>query len=498
MIDLGSGKGTAYKACGKEDKNLMETLCGFPAKLGIPHGMDVQRAYDNLLRTIKAAEKNCMILATGNWRVMPEKWTALNLLFDKHRGDGLRINPIMIDGHTVTLDLFSGHDEALYGSLCIINCDRDSNKDPNLTVSLNAWRGKESFIEIGFGSAQVTIIEDVLKAFAFCQLQRGVVSGAPAVRHGSQDSDDEKLDGYVNPRMHGADDFVIDIQNRELKQQIKELQESMARTDRLLKDNRISDTELNEIMLIPGEEDIKLKNIAKQSLKNIRCKRAEHNRGRNSSTQRKIVIEYKNRARNEIRQIRFNNDEWVEAKDIASIQYELGDGSWKDKGIHLRIFKKNKLDSEARMTSQSQFDEPLMKHEEPVTNIFFNHKRYDAKQRTRSMYLLEELHKKLDFSKMVVSQHKQQQPSLQQRETVNFFEDDNYSTESMIGKPLPINKDALARAIRELGQEPAGHRRMAQLLDQDPRRMAQREFSTRRDSPVMTRLLEEIIAAQDK
>merc|ERR1711964_873561 len=29
------------------------------------------------------------------------------------------------------------------------------------------------------------------------------------------------------------------------------------------------------------------------------------------------------------------------------------------------------------------------------------------------------------------------------------------------------------------------------------RRMAQREFSTRRDSPVMTRLLEEIIAAQD-
>jgi len=31
-----------------------------------------------------------------------------------------------------------------------------------------------------------------------------------------------------------------------------------------------------------------------------------------------------------------------------------------------------------------------------------------------------------------------------------------------------------------------------------PRRMAQREFSTRRDSPVMVRLLEQIIAAQDK
>jgi len=30
------------------------------------------------------------------------------------------------------------------------------------------------------------------------------------------------------------------------------------------------------------------------------------------------------------------------------------------------------------------------------------------------------------------------------------------------------------------------------------RRMAQREFSSRRDSPVMVRLLEEIIAAQDK
>lgn len=51
----------------------------------------------------------------------------------------------------------------------------------------------------------------------------------------------------------------------------------------------------------------------------------------------------------------------------------------------------------------------------------------------------------------------------------------------------------------DLAIPPAARRRLEQ---NDPprdgrRRMAQREFSSRRDSPVMTRLLEEIIDAQD-
>jgi len=60
---------------------------------------------------------------------------------------------------------------------------------------------------------------------------------------------------------------------------------------------------------------------------------------------------------------------------------------------------------------------------------------------------------------------------------------------------------------KELFIEEAQRRRMAQsefsshrdspVISTDRRRMAQREFSSRRDSPVMVRLLEEIVAAQD-
>merc|ERR1711964_59228 len=62
----------------------------------------------------------------------------------------------------------------------------------------------------------------------------------------------------------------------------------------------------------------------------------------------------------------------------------------------------------------------------------------------------------------------------------------------MVAMYTELSKTQNATAIENLGKIKA-----FKSTRKTRRRMAQREFSSRRDSPVMVRLLEEIIAAQD-
>jgi len=98
-----------------------------------------------------------MILATGNWRAkkFAPEWKKLTKLFEKHKG---RIN-----GVPVTIELLSGEDEALWGTLSIIDYDHE-DKDQ--------YRGVQRIVECGYGSTQNTYITNAAQAYKrICDLR---------------------------------------------------------------------------------------------------------------------------------------------------------------------------------------------------------------------------------------------------------------------------------------------------------------------------------------
>merc|ERR1711964_560899 len=95
VFDLGSGKVTPMKACGKEDKALIDLVGA--ADTGIDHDMNAELAYQIMIKAISEIKSpEVMILATGNWRAsrFEDRWVKLTELFEKHRKpDGTLVIP---------------------------------------------------------------------------------------------------------------------------------------------------------------------------------------------------------------------------------------------------------------------------------------------------------------------------------------------------------------------------------------------------------------------
>jgi len=215
------------------------------------------------------------------------------------------------------------------------------------------------------------------------------------------------------------------------------------------KDESITFHELKLLSALADNTNIPslLKN---QKLKNIRCRRGgKTNKSCVSGTsKRAIKIEYADMSRRVIKRIQFNNDVWCYAAGMT-ISHHINPKY----GAYLIISRPKQQQGGENVDANL-----LAKPDEEVTQIYYNHASYSAYQVLNSLYLLLQL-KKI--------------PSLAQN-------------------------PELLRAIEELKEHPKiPTTEGAQMLRARRRRMAQREFSDRRDSPVMVRLLEEIMDAQD-
>jgi len=269
-------------------------------------------------------------------------------------------------------------------------------------------------------------------------------------------------------------------------------------------------------------------------LENIRCRKPGKTFFKGSS-KRTIVLAYYDLARNHLRTLRFNDKTDIQAHAISRIDHDTGSHNF---NVGWRSCNDDLL------TIYNQ-------NGDKITEIFFNHKKYGKNQRARSMYLLQELRKLPLFDLIKAngqdypyreSSKKALQTAIEALKTKGakgpipaplgyhmvklcrnhkggyprgnrkWWFDDNYNQsgkalgqvtfqqlEELINSGIDSGRAIQVHNGRDwVPVATDGHLRELTGTTGMRRRMAQREFSNRRDSPVMTRLLEEIIAAQDK
>jgi len=332
--------------------------------------------------------------------------------------------------------------EALRGSLCIIAYDRHPLQN-------SAWtKGRESIVECGFGSTQLTIIANTINAYNTL-LERGF-AGYTGINK-AKTVIMSKVNRARDKRTAGGTSSAADLKNLTFG------------------DNPTNTT--NQVMTTDQRTDLK------QRLKDFAARPTNPLASADTQGRSKAAEERE-------RQATDLTGESLEAGSLSD------DGTGKEDIITTVKFT---IDEplQGKFTRRNNRDTKWLDHQryyqiEIDGKLKYYYYKWMRTKDTNATTLdlakphtIEILQKPYAF-RIVIGTTK---------ETIKVTK--QFLTH-MVAMYTELSKTQNATAIENLGKIKAFSTRKTR------RRMAQREFSSRRDSPVMTRLLEEIIAAQDK